>query len=820
MRIHFSISYKTNDGECVCVNFSGKTIFLSTMDGDIWNGVWATAGKDIAHYYYAIYRDGICVRREPGSSPHTANLGLKCEDLFLNDWWIENSWPKAVESAALKCVYRHGEKAQVAHWTPGNTEFCIHALPPLHNKSLTYAILGNAESLGAWDERKAIPLTYADNFCYSVSLHIPDKGIEYKYVLWNRDEQKVLEWEEGKNRTCQKPDSTKKSAFRYDDGTPRLSQHLWKGAGIVVPLFSLRSKSGFGFGDFGDLSKLISWASSTRMSCIQLLPINDTTRTHTWNDSYPYNSISVMALHPLYLDLRQLDITLSRKQEIERARLNGLPTIDYEGVERIKTELLNIYYATHREELTTNTQYKKFVRQQKEWLLPYAAFCYLRDLHGTADFRTWALLSVYSESGIKKLMRRPDAADRITYHCVVQYLLSEQLERAHAQAAEEGVILKGDIPIGISRDSVPAWVDGHLFNFNGQAGAPPDMFATEGQNWGFPTYRWEAMKKENYNWWTQRLRRMSTYFDAYRIDHVLGFFRIWEIPYGREDGILGHFVPALPFSGAELEERGLSPCNGQIFNATENINKNANEVLFIEDEELPGHYHPSIAGQRSVPYKNLSSNEKRAYDALFQHFFYERHNDFWKQGAMQKLPAVINASHMLACAEDLGMVPASVKETLEELQILSLEIERMPKDPALVFGQTERNAYLSVATISTHDMPPLRLWWKQNPEAAQHYYEWILHGIGNAPELLSGAQCEQVVYRHLSSPSMLCLLAFQDWLSIDEHNRAQDITTEQINDPANPHQNWCYRMHIPMEELVSLSDLNEKIRGLIIKSGR
>ena len=175
---------------------------------------------------------------------------------------------------------------------------------------------------------------------------------------------------------------------------------------------------------------------------------------------------------------------------------------------------------------------------------------------------------------------------------------------------------------------------------------------------------------------------------------------------------------------------------------------------------------------------------------------------------------------MLACAEDLGMVPASVPEVLAKLRILSLEIQRMPKAYGVRFGRLEDNPYLSVATIATHDMPPLRLWWDESREQTQAFWTEALGHDGEAPAEALPEVCEEVVARHLASPSMLCLIALQDYFGIDAALRRPDYTNEQINVPANPNQYWRYRMHITLDTLIRATHFNEKLRALVKRSGR
>ena len=378
------------------------------------------------------------------------------------------------------------------------------------------------------------------------------------------------------------------------------------------------------------------------------------------------------------------------------------------------------------------------------------------------------------------------------------------MHAAHEYARAHRVILKGDIPIGISRDGVEAWVEPKYFNLNGQAGAPPDPFSADGQNWGFPTYNWDEMLKDGCQWWVRRFRKMSQFFDAYRIDHVLGFFRIWEIPMPAKSGLEGQFAPALGLSREEIEGYGIY----------------GHDDLFLVDHKRSDRWHPRIAVQYQEPYQKLNDGEKYNFNRLYNDYFYRRNNQFWYQEAMKKLPRLTQATRMLCCAEDLGMVPDCVPWVMNELRILSLEIQSMPKDDSVRFGHLSRNPYRSVCTISTHDMPTLRQWWDEDEERTQDYFNSMLYRGGAAPHPLPGWLAKDIVSRHLTSPSMLCLLSLQDWLSIDERLRLPDQNAERINIPANPRHYWRYRMHLTIEQLLKEDDYNETVKTLITQSGR
>ena len=224
--------------------------------------------------------------------------------------------------------------------------------------------------------------------------------------------------------------------------------------------------------------------------------------------------------------------------------------------------------------------------------------------------------------------------------------------------------------------------------------------------------------------------------------------------------------------------------------------------------------------QYQEPYARLDEGEKYNFNRLYNDYFYRRNNRFWYHEAMKKLPRLTQATRMLVCAEDLGMVPDCVPWVMNELRILSLEIQSMPKEDKVRFGHLSRNPYRSVCTISTHDMPTLRQWWDEDEERTQDYFNTMLYRGGAAPHPLPGWLAKDIVSRHLTSPSMLCLLSLQDWLSIDEHLRLPDQNAERINIPANPRHYWRYRMHLTIEQLLAADDFNETIRTLITQSGR
>ena len=858
--ITLQIDYRTEEGQRLQVCWTdGKkeqtdVPMTPGPDGRTWQlKLQVEDSRGLLHYRYAVAsaRDGRTLRREEGGL-RKVRLQGKSRLLLADNWTPEPALPSEMLTSAFEqCVFRL-EKCESL--TAG---YRLRLIAPPAPRGWHWCVSGAVRELGAWAAEHIVRLLHTDTYEWSAPLRATNfrQGTEYKYLLRNDADPTQLRWEEGPNRRLLPRKVAEGQAATLTDTRPRIDMERWRGAGVVIPVFSLRSRESHGTGDFGDLARFVEWAASVGLKAVQLLPVNDTTATFTWRDSYPYSGISVFALNPLYLDLRQWrNSEIYRHHEAEGRRLNALDELDYEGVVRSKMTFLGELFDKCAGSVTRTKSYAAFERKNAAWLEAYAEFSALRDANGTADFRKW------SDS--------PANSRKVRFYKFVQFLLHRQLRQAHETARHHGVILKGDIPIGICRDSVPARQDARLFRFDGQAGAPPDDFARQGQNWGFPTYDWREMEKDGYRWWRERLGHMAEYFDAYRIDHVLGFFRIWEIPYEQLNGLMGRFRPALPltddeirgynftadaarlarplFSREEAERFGpevqaylepdgasgllrlrsavatgrrvrASGCNDALRERLEALTA---EVLFIEDDERPGTYHPRIAAQQTLRYASLSAENKRAFDRLYDDFFYRRHTKFWSDEAMRKLPALTGATRMLACAEDLGMVPDGVKDVLDRLRILSLEIQRMPKQYGRRFDALDENPYFSVSTIATHDMPPLRLWWSSDPAGRTAYWHEAMGREGEPPAEATPEICEQIVSAHLASPSMLCLPALQDWLAIDGGLRRPDAAAEQINIPANPEHYWRYRMHLTLEDLVAATAFNEKVRALVLRSGR
>ena len=890
MKLTFRIEYRTAWGENLGVSMNMKDseiIMLRTKDGVTWEGsaemLDAPAGVPIS-YRYGVYQDGQCFRQESGALAHLFCPGKNrnCH-YIINDNWRDLPQDAYLYSAAFSGSHK---AAGIRRYCSANNSFTFRALcPGLHKKNQVLGICGEGKGFNEWNAQNPVIMNELEPNVWEVTIDSMTLAfpLSYKFVACNGMTGEVEEWESCDNRTLEVGHLHKGEIYLTPETEILFPSMTKKIAGTAIPVFSLRSEGSFGVGDFGDLKKLVDWAVKTRQQAIQILPINDTTITGSWTDSYPYNSISIYAFHPMYIDLRQLG-KLKDKEKLEayekiRLELNALPKVDYEAVNKYKRAYLKDMFQQMGRKVLASTEFKTFFKENQYWLQPYAAFSHLRDTYGTPVFSTWPNYSVYNAEEIEALCsEKSDCHNEICFYYYMQFNLHMQLLDAGNYARNHNVIFKGDIPIGISRNSVEAWTEPYYFHMNGQAGAPPDAFSTKGQNWGFPTYNWEVMRKDNYRWWRRRFHKMAEYFTAYRIDHILGFFRIWEIPIHSVHGLLGQFVPAIPMSAEEIERFGLAfqkdfmtrPfINDDILNRLfgkeadfvrrtflyhshddiyclredfdtqrkvqawfkdktdekdieirEGLYTLISDVLFVVDQKIPSMYHPRICVQNDFIFERLNDQEKEAFNKLYNHYYYERHNQFWYQEGMKKLPTLTQSTAMLACGEDLGMVPECVPWVMDQLQILSLEIERMPKDPAYEFGHVEEYPVRSVCSISTHDMSTLRGWWEEDKEQTERYYNHMMKNWGEVPETAPAWVCEDVLQRHLESPSVLCIPSFQDWLSIDEKVRFEDVEAERINVPSNPRNLWAYRMHLTLEDLLKNEELNDKIRSMIKAAGR
>ena len=879
MKLKFTIQYGTQWGESLHVVVSylsldgtKKTanLLMLTDDGTSWT-LETSAVESRQHpidsfsYHYQVEdEEGHMLRREWTMIPRVYHFDIS-KDYILSDLWRDIPIQYHLYSSAYITTkgLTRDEQVNPIRVPLYRKTIIFRVSAPQLLKGQSLAIVGSHPALGDWNVARYLRMEYLGQYDWMLSVNVDAVllPLEYKYVVIDDATNALVAWEEGDNRTTDGllppdvsavPDGTVLVAYGEN---LRIKEKTWRVAGVVVPVFSLRSDSSYGVGDFGDLRRLVDWAALTGMKVIQILPVNDTTVSHSWSDSYPYNIVSAFALHPHYLDLEAFG-SLKNKSKMtayhrQRRELNAIGYSDYEAVDRVKSAFINDLFEERGKQILESKEFKAWFEANKDWLEPYALI-----------------------SGQTNSSQASPASSARTYF--VQFFLHLQLKEAADYARSKGIALKGDIPIGVNFNSVETKTHPKLFNLDSQTGAPPDAFSQNGQNWGFPTYNWR--EKSIIPWWQQRLKWMSQYFDAFRIDHVLGFFRIWEVPADAIYGILGHFSPALPLTVSEIEYFGLPfrkdfmtrpfindrvierlfgihtqfvkenfliPRSYGLYDLKSEYNTQRKVrdhfegrgdenslwirdglyrlicgVLFLEDPRQPNMYHPRIGVYNDPVFDALTNEEKDAYMRLYNNFFYQRHNFFWGGEASRRLTDVFGNTRMLCCAEDLGMLPDCVSPVLDSLRILTLEIQSMPKQNGFEFTHLDGNPYRSVATFSTHDMPPLRLWWEESPERTQRYYVTMLQKQGRAPDHLPAHLAEEIIARHLYCPSMLCMLSLQDWLAMDGELRSKNPREERINVPSDPYNRWKYRMHITIDDLLKADKYNNKLHTMIQRSKR
>ncbi len=843
--------------------------------------------RPVAYHYLLRQPDGSVIAEHENNHSLPVKLFEEQDVLVLDSWNDAGFCGNTFFTEPFKSVLLRGKPAECRETLSSSATHTFKARAPLLGRGQTLALLGNAPQLGGWKTEGAQRMTRQpgeDHFTLALDLSDANFPLEYKYVVLDEKRNAFVAYEGGNNRRLDVPGNPAQHTI-VDDGFAVLPMNTWRGAGVAIPVFSLRSESSFGIGEFTDLKPLADWCANTGLRLIQILPVNDTTSTHTWTDSYPYSAISAFALNPVYLSLAAAatgrNQALLNKLEAERQRLNALAEIDYEAVARAKLAFLKQIFPSQKAATFRSKAYRDFFAENQSWLKPYAVFCFLRDKFGTADARQWPAHQRCTPETLTQFASE-DAAEfaGVAFHYFVQFQLHTQLQEAAAYAHARGVILKGDIAIGVSRNGADTWQAPELYDLSVQAGAPPDPFADKGQNWGFPTYNWPRMTQDGFAWWRQRFAQMGHYFDAFRIDHILGFFRIWSIPAHAVEGILGYFVPAIPVELDEFAARGISYNRARfvepfitdaILNETFGAQTETVKSAFLRTT-VPGQYalRPEFATQRLVeqhfaPLPATPENHKlksglfdlisnvlllevagasgkqfhfrfhiektasfRALDLetqgrlmdLYVDYFFRRQDEFWRKQALEKLPALKRVTNMLICGEDLGLVPACVPDVMKGLGLLSLEIQRMPKTPGRTFSRPAEAPYLSVVTPSTHDMSTIRGWWEEDAALTQRFYNEELGLPGAAPAACSGALNEAVVRQHLASPAMWSIFQLQDLLGMDESLRRADAHAERINIPANPKHYWRYRMHLPLEALLQADNFNQHLRRLVQEHGR
>eukprot|EP00257_Ricinus_communis_P026524 XP_025013938.1 4-alpha-glucanotransferase DPE2 isoform X2 [Ricinus communis] len=905
VNLSFRIPYYTQWGQSLLVCGSKpilgswnvkKGLLLSPVhEGEelIWYGTVSIPSAFSCEYsYYVVDDERNVLRWEMGKKrklllPECVNDGETAE---LHDLWQSGGDAILFRSAFKDVIFRKSwnlnieRPLEVQNKLEKEDGIVVHfkiCCPNVEEETSVY-VIGSTSKLGQWKVQNGLKLSYAGDLIWQADLLMPrsDFPIKYRYCKYNK--AGTISLETGQNRELSL-DSSKVPPRHIFLSDGMLRGMPWRGAGVAIPMFSVRSENDLGVGEFLDLKLLVDWAVESGFHLVQLLPINDTSVHGMWWDSYPYSSLSVFALHPLYLTVHALSENLPEdvKREIQGAkeRLDG-KDVDYEATLATKLSIAKQVFALEKDLILNSGSFQKYFSENEEWLKPYAAFCFLRDFFETSDHSQWGRFSQYSNEKLVKLVSKDSLHyEMICFHYYIQFHLHLQLSEAAEYARKKGVILKGDLPIGVDRNSVDTWVYPNLFRMNTSTGAPPDYFDKNGQNWGFPTYNWEEMSKDNYAWWRARLTQMAKYFTAYRIDHILGFFRIWELPEHAMTGLIGKFRPSIPLSQEELEKDGIwdfdrlsrpyirqeflqeklgaswtfiaanflnehqkgryeEDCNTEkkitsklktlaeksMFESEDKIRHGLFDLLknivLIRDPEDARKFYPRFNLEDTSSFEDLDDHSKNVLKRLYYDYYFNRQENLWRKNAMKTLPVLLNSSDMLACGEDLGLIPACVHPVMQELGLIGLRIQRMPSEPDLEFGIPSKYSYMTVCAPSCHDCSTFRAWWEEDEERRLRFFKIV---VGS--DILPPSQCTPdvacfIIRQHVEAPSMWAIFPLQDLLALKKEYMTRPATEETINDPTNPKHYWRYRVHVTLESLMKDKELKSTLKGLIHGSGR
>jgi 4-alpha-glucanotransferase len=657
--------------------------------------------------------------------------------------------------------------------------------------------------------------------------------------------------------------------------------------GTVVPVGALRGSKTTAVGEFPDLAEFAILCKKMGIGLIQLLPVND-----TGYDSSPYSSLTAFALHPLYLRIGDLpEAALEKRGFADKAaaidrEFGELARFPYEKVLRAKMELLREIYAASESAIAQKAgkdgELGAWIAQNP-WIKAYAVYRRLKDANNLKSWKEWPEYREASPQDIEALWQDSRLRGEHLFWAWLQQALDTQFSAAAKAVAGEGIMLEGDLPILMNDDSCDVWAHSDIFDLSLSAGAPPDMYSPQGQNWGFPLYNWEAQEKDNYAWWRGRLAAAGKYYQAYRIDHVLGFFRIWASSRSDYSSALGHYVPYTPVTGSDLQKLGFDkgrirwvsqphiptdellaalrehyPGEAETAQAAKKVLAKAfdrigeeelwlfkkkiqgekdisalgldsailpylfsawHDRMFLEYEK--GKYFPVWHYRNSRAYRSLSAEEKENLEGLlYRHM--EKSERTWEALGKKLLSVLVQSSAMLPCAEDLGAVPDCVPRVLTKLGILGLRVVRWHRywdRPDQPYIPFEDYPSLSVCTPAVHDSSTVREWWER--EANQEQFSGFL-GFPSLPKVYNPGTAKVILAKTASARSCFRVFQIQDLLHLSNKWYAQDPTAERVNVPGTCNEfNWTYRLPASVGEIGKDRELVKAVVELgKVKSGK
>lgn len=658
---------------------------------------------------------------------------------------------------------------------------------------------------------------------------------------------------------------------------------LNKLTGISVPLGALYTNESFAIGEYPALKKLIPFCKETGIKIIQLLPVND-----TGTQSSPYSGLSAFALHPIYIQISALEEfeVASKNKEFAafyESFLNAFTSekrYNYEKIANAKDELLRKIFEA-AEVLKNKDTCKKLDSwiKENEWIKNYAVFKVLKYKFMQRSWKEWP--KEFQNCNINERWSNEALRSEHLFYAWVQFRSSEQFLDASNEVKKNDIILKGDMPILMNEDSCDTWAYPEFFNHQLRAGSPVDGENPTGQNWGFPTYNWENLKAKNYSWWKERLLVSSKYYDAYRLDHILGFFRIWAVPERETTALLGHAVPYESISKATLNTAGFNDDRIRWLSLphipTSDIeyftwnHELAHKILSVFATKIDGEelwrFSKSIQGDKDILEKDLSSlcNEELAnkIKTRLREFWFDRalieitkdefvpmwtyknstawktlsseeiaalenifastdvkQNEKWGKSANDILSALTSSVKMIPCGEDLGVSLECVSRVMKANKILSLKVIRWCRyweKPNQPFVDFNDYDSLSLATTSVHDSPTIRQWWEEDKNADNEFIK-----MGKCENLTPGTftekTAETILLNAAKAKSVWCVHPIQDFLYLDKNYWLENAKDERINIPGEVTDfNWTYRLPCKLEDLEKNKIILRKIKSIVEK---
>ena len=645
--------------------------------------------------------------------------------------------------------------------------------------------------------------------------------------------------------------------------------------GVAIPLGALKTKRSCGIGEYPDLVAFAAFCRKAGLSLIQLLPVND-----TGTESSPYSALSAFALHPIYLSIESLpeykaaSPQLKKEMKALHQTQDGASRFNYRQLRYAKLDLLRKIYTENKLDIAQRWTDKESDLQlwfsQNPWVVEYVVFMELKQEFMEASWRQWPKkFRSMKQDKIQERWEDKELREAHLFHLWLQWRAFGQFQEAAQTVAAKGILLKGDIPIMMNEDSADAWAHPEFFDDTMRAGSPPDGFNPTGQNWGFPVYRWKNLAKTDYSWWKDR------FYQAYRIDHVLGFFRIWETSSHETTAMMGHTEPMAAITRKELEKAGFDADRIRWLSqphvptrAIEEVNNNDYlgthgylHLLMdrIGEEEL-WLFKPEIAGDRDIleredipepvrcrlaefwrnrtllpvgkdsfvplwtykdttAWQSLSEEERDSLDKLVA-AKQRKQEGLWEKQARTLLGELTSATDMIACAEDLGVNPESVPRVLDDLSILRLCVVRWYRqwqEEGQPFVDFANYPAKSVATSSVHDSSTLRLWWLSESDAADFYRDFPpKEEEGDIePGIYTPDTARYLLSRIAGAASNFCIHPIQDFLALRAAYYSGDPEQERVNIPGSVNDfNWTYRLPATVEELSQDKELHSAIKEL------